>query len=238
MSAKKPLVLVAEDDPQMIRLITRSLQTQGFETLLANNGQEALDRVIDSAPDLVLLDVMMPKLDGFAVCERVRTFSTVPMIMLTARGQDQEKVRGLDLGVDDYLTKPFNLDELYARVRAVLRRSQFAAADYAGPTQITVGDLVVDLAQHAVSVGGEIQPLTPVEFRLLAYLANHAGRVVTQDALLEHVWGQSYVGEGHMLQVAINRLRRKIEPDPNAPRYIITRVGVGYMVPAPALAAS
>ncbi len=238
MSAKKPVVLVAEDDPQMIRLITRSLQTQGFETVLAPNGQDALDRVIDSAPDLVLLDVMMPKLDGFAVCERVRTFSTVPIIMLTARGQDQEKVRGLDLGVDDYLTKPFNLDELYARVRAVLRRSQFGTADHTGPSQLAIGDLILDLAQHAVIIDGQMQPLTPVEFRLLAHLAHHAGRVVTQDALLEHVWGQTYVGEGHMLQVAINRLRRKIEPDPNSPRYILTRVGVGYLVPAPALAAS
>jgi DNA-binding response OmpR family regulator len=238
MSAKKPLILVAEDDPQMSRLITRSLQTQNFEALLAHDGQEALDRIIDGKPDLVLLDVMMPKLDGFAVVERVRVFSMVPIIILTARGQDQEKVHGLDLGVDDYLTKPFNLEELYARVRAVLRRSQFSSVAQAGASQIIVGELVVDLAQHAVVVAGASLPLTPIEFRLVTYLAQHAGRVITQDALLEHVWGQGYAGEGHMLQVAINRVRRKIEPDPDTPRYILTRVGVGYLMPAPAFAVS
>jgi len=164
----------------------------------------------------------------------VREFSSVPIIMVTARGQDQDKVRGLDLGADDYLTKPFSVDELLARVRAVLRRSQFAAAEQGpGPrATASVGRLTLDYAQHAVTMDGREVNLTPTEYRMLAYLVQNAGRVVTQDLLLEHVWGPEYVGEAHMLQVNVNRLRRKIEPDPAHPKYILTKLGVGYLVPA------
>jgi DNA-binding response OmpR family regulator len=177
---------------------------------------------------------MMPKMDGFTVCQRVREFSSVPIIIVTARGQDQDKVRGLDLGADDYLTKPFSVDELLARVRAVLRRAQFSAQELAHglTTTISVGELGVDYAQHQVKRAGEEVLLTPIEYRILAYLAHNAGRVVTQDLLLEHVWGSEYLGESHMLQVNINRLRRKIEADPTHPRYILTKVGVGYLLAA------
>src|SRR6266481_5120375 len=150
MPAKKTTILAADDDPQLLRLVTRNLQLEGYEVRAASDGQQALELIEQQVPDLVLLDVMMPKMDGFTVCHRVREFSSVPIIMVTARGQEQDKVRGLDLGADDYLTKPFSVDELLARVRAVLRRAQFTAIDQAHAlrTTMTIGDLIIDYAQH------------------------------------------------------------------------------------------
>src|SRR5579872_299432 len=232
MPAKKPTIVAADDDPQLLRLVTRNLQLEGYDVVATSDGQQALERIEEKLPDLVILDVMMPKLDGFAVCERVREFSAVPIIIVTARGQDQDKIHGLDLGADDYLTKPFSVDELLARVRAVLRRSQLSAQQSAPGLRatITIGDLTIDFAQHMATLAGKEIPLTPVEYRLLAYLAQNAGRVVTQDLLIEHVWGPEYSGESHMLQVNVNRLRRKLEVDPAHPRYIRTKVGIGYML--------
>lgn len=234
MPAKKTTILTADDDPQLLRLVARNLQLEGYDVITASDGKQALEQIETHAPDLVLLDVMMPKMDGFTVCHRVREFSAVPIIIITARGQDQDKVRGLDLGADDYLTKPFSVDELLARVRAVLRRAQFNANEqsHALRTTTTIGDLSIDFAQHLVTMNGKEIVLTPTEYRILSYLAQNAGRVVTQDLLLEHVWGSEYVGEGHMLQVNINRLRRKIEPDSSHPRYIMTKVGIGYLLAA------
>lgn len=230
MPAKKTTILTADDDPQLLRLMTRNLQLEGYEVLPASDGQQALEQIEEKSPDLVLLDVMMPRLDGFAVCHKVREFSSVPIIIVTARGQDQDKVRGLDLGADDYLTKPFSVDELLARVRAVLRRSQFTAKENAQALldTTTSGELTIDYSQHQVLLAGKEILLTPIEYRIIAYLAQNAGRVVTQDLLLEHVWGPEYLGESHMLQVNINRLRHKIEDDPTHPQYILTKVGVGY----------
>lgn len=234
MPAKKTTILAADDDPQLLRLVTRNLELEGYAVRPVSDGQQALDEIERELPDLVLLDVMMPRLDGFRVCERVREFSAVPIIIITARGQDQDKVRGLDLGADDYLTKPFSVGELVARVRAVLRRSQFTAHDMGQGMRSTtiIGDLSVDFAQHLVHVKDQEVSLTPIEYRLIAYLAQNAGRVVTQDLLLEHVWGDEYLGESHMLQVNINRLRKKVEPDPANPRYLLTKVGVGYLMPS------
>jgi DNA-binding response OmpR family regulator len=234
MPGKKPTILVADDDPQLLRLSVRNLEMESYAVLSASDGEQALKQIEQQMPDLVLLDVTMPKLDGFTVCQRVREFSAVPIIMVTARGQDQEKVRGLNLGADDYLTKPFNVEELLARVRAVLRRAHLSAAGPAAGMQarVSLGDLTIDYAQHLVTKAGEEVPLTPTEYRLLAYLAQNAGRIVTQDQLLEEVWGEEYVGESHMLQVNINRLRRKLEADPLHPRYIQTKVGVGYSLSA------
>ncbi len=234
MPAKKTAILVADDDPQILRLVARNLQLEGYEVTTATDGQEALDQLEAHTFDLAILDVMMPKLDGFTVCARVREFSSMPIIMVTARGQDQDKIRGLDLGADDYLTKPFSVEELLARVRSVLRRSQFASnqeGQHVRPV-ITIGELMVDFAQHRVTMKGQELDLTPIEYRLLAYLAQNAGRVVTQDLLLEHVWGEEYVGESHLLQVNVNRLRRKPEDDPARPRYLLTKMGVGYMIAA------
>ncbi len=201
MPAKKTTILAADDDPQLLRLITRNLQLEGYEVLAASDGLQALELIENNAPDLVLLDVMMPRMDGFTVCYRVREFSSVPIIIITARGQDQDKVRGLDLGADDYLTKPFSVDELLARVRAVIRRSQFAAREFTQGLRATTetGSLVIDYSQHIVSLNGHEIALTPTEYRIIAYLAQNVGRVVTQDLLLEHVWGPEYLGESHML---------------------------------------
>jgi len=234
MPARKTTILTADDDPQLLRLITRNLQLEGYEVLSVSDGQQALEQIEQNSLDLALLDVMMPRMDGFTVCQKVREFSTVPIIIVTARGQDQDKVRGLDLGADDYLTKPFSVEELLARVRAVLRRAQFSTKESSQGLQstITVGDLAIDYAQHLVTLAGNEVVLTPTEYRLLAYLAQNAGRIVTQDLLLEHVWGPEYLGEGHMLQVNINRLRRKIEIDHTHPRYILTKIGVGYSLAA------
>ena len=230
MPAKKTTIVAADDDPQLLRLMTRNLQLEGYDVLGASDGELALQLIESNPPDLVLLDVMMPKMDGFTVCYRVREFSSVPIIIVTARGQDQDKVRGLDLGADDYLTKPFSVDELLARVRAVLRRSQFTARENAQGLRASTatGDLTIDYSQHLVILAGREIALTPTEYRILAYLAQNVGHVVTQDLLLEHVWGSEYLGESHMLQVNINRLRRKLEVDPTQPRYILTKVGIGY----------
>ncbi|MGH2498414.1 MAG: response regulator transcription factor, partial [Ktedonobacteraceae bacterium] len=201
--------------------------------LLASDGLQALSQVETHAPDLVLLDVMMPRMSGFAVCHRVREFSTVPIIIITAQGRSQDKVRGLDLGADDYLVKPLNMDELLARVRAVLRRAHLMEGERALRTAMTLGDLTIDFGQQLVLLSGRKVALTPTEYRLLADLARHAGRIVPQDLLLERVWGQEYVGEHHMLQVNINRLRHKLEVDPAHPRYLLTEAGVGYLLVAP-----
>src|SRR5579859_2886939 len=190
MPAKKTAILTADDDPQLLRLVMRNLQLEGYDVLVASDGKQALEQIETHQPDLVLLDVMMPKMDGFTVCHRVREFSSVPIIIVTARGQDEDKIRGLDLGADDYLTKPFSVDELLARVRAVLRRSQFMANDLAATMRTTtIGDLTIDFGQHLVSKAGSEVTLTPTEYRIISYLAYNAGRVVTQDLLLEHVWG-------------------------------------------------
>jgi DNA-binding response OmpR family regulator len=236
MTARKVRIVTADDDPQLLRLIARNLEFEGYDVITASDGQQALDQVERTAPDLVLLDVMMPKMDGFTVCQRVREFSPVPIMIITARGQDQDKVKGLDLGADDYLTKPFSVDELLARVRAVLRRTQFLSHESAPgrSTTAAVGELAIDYTQHLVTLADKELTLTPTEYRLLAYLAQNVGRVVTQDLLLEHVWGVDYLGESHMLQVNVNRLRRKLESDPTHPRYLKTKVGIGYMLMTPA----
>src|SRR6266516_4648509 len=234
MPAKKTTILAADDDPQLLRLMTRNLQLDGYDVIAASDGQQALELVENNNLDLLLLDVMMPKMDGFTVCYRVREFSAVPIIIITARGQDQDKVRGLDLGADDYLTKPFSVDELLARVRAVLRRAQFTNREHTQGLRATTatGNMLVDYSQHIVIMNGQEIALTPTEYRIIAYLAQNVGRVVTQDLLLEHVWGPEYLGESHMLQVNINRLRRKLEVDATQPRYILTKVGVGYSLAA------
>src|SRR5215472_5738747 len=232
MPIKKQRILAVDDDPQLLRLVTKNLQLEGYDVEAASDGQQAVDQIESTKFDLVILDVMMPKLDGFTVCERVREFSNVPIIIVTALGQDNDKIRGLDLGADDYLTKPFSVAELLARVRAVMRRSELANSHDGQSLRPTtaLGELAIDFAQHRVTLADKEVELTPIEYRLLAYLAQNAGRVVTQDLLLEHVWGEEYTGESHLLQVNINRVRRKIEVDPTHPHYLLTKVGVGYML--------
>ena len=232
MTKRKTTVLIADDDLQLLDLVTLNLELEDYGVLRASDGRQALERIERHNPDLVLLDVMMPRMSGFAVCHQVRAYSTVPIIIITARGQEQDKIRGLDLGADDYLIKPFSVGELLARVRAVLRRAQFTTGEFAFAlqTSMTLGDLSIDFGQQLVLMAGRKVVLTPTEYRILAYLAQLAGRIVPQKRLLEHVWGAMYEGEDHMLQVNINRLRRKLEPDPAHPRYLLTEPGVGYLL--------
>ena len=235
MPKSKTTVLVADDDLQLLDLVTLNLELEGYGVLRASDGRQALERIERYHPDLVLLDVMMPRMNGFAICHQVRECSTIPIIIITARGQEQDRIRGLDLGADDYLVKPFSVSELLARVRAVLRRAQFTTGELAPAEQapLTLGELSIDYAQRTVTMAGQRIVLTPTEYRILAVLAHNAGRVVPQERLLEHAWGSAYVGENHLLQVNINRLRRKLESDPMHPRYILFEPGVGYVLAVP-----
>jgi DNA-binding response OmpR family regulator/signal transduction histidine kinase len=220
-------VLVVDDDPALRRVVTHGLEDAGYHVLTASEGQAALEMLAQHAPDLVLLDVMLPGTDGFALMSQLREWTSVPIIMLTARAAEQDVVRGLHRGADDYVTKPFRLSELLARIAAVLRRAQSGPA--AGePTLIENGGLAIDLAQRRVTVDGAPVTLTPTEYRILVQLARHLGQVLTHEQILQAVWGEGYRTENHYLWVHVAHLRQKIESDPRQPRYILTERGVGY----------
>jgi DNA-binding response OmpR family regulator len=204
------------------------LEASGYEVLVATNGREAIERAASEEPDLVLLDVRMPGPDGYEVCRRIREFSTAPIIMLTALTETTDKVKGLDIGADDYVTKPFSANELLARVRAALRRVRFAERPEPAPI-FQAGDLRVDFAQQRVFVGSQEVKLTPTEYHLLCELVKHPGQVLTPEYLLERIWGDVSVGDSRLLWQVIHRLRRKIERDPQDPRRIQTRPGLGYL---------
>jgi DNA-binding response OmpR family regulator len=227
MSTKKETVVVADDDPRLLRLVQFNLQQAGYRVVTASDGSRALRMAETENPDLLLLDIRMPLMDGLEVCRRVRNFSTVPIIMVTAKESEEDKVAGLDAGADDYLTKPFGAPELMARVRAVLRRAKLYSGETAEPV-FESGELKVDFAQQLAMLNGKPVNLTPTEYRIIAYLARHAGRVVTQADLLTKVWGPEYENEAHLLRVNIARLRQKIEKDPGQPKHVITRPGIGY----------
>jgi DNA-binding response OmpR family regulator len=228
MLCKKTLVLVVDDDIRMLRMIKRLLELEGFEVLVANNGDEALRTFEKDSPSLVLLDVMMPDIDGYTVCRRIREFSQVPIIMVTAKGDDKEKVEGLDVGADDYVIKPFSASELAARVRAVLRRTGNLEKSNGGAFRLN--DLLVDFASHRVLVNNRELKLTSTEYKLLSYISMNAGRIVTPDQLLHKVWGEEYMGAPHLLQVNIARLRKKLGDSAKSPNYIQTRPGIGYIM--------
>jgi len=229
MPSRKPLVLVVDDDVRMLRMMRRILELEGYRIITADNAEAALEVFDHESPSLVLLDVMMPGMDGYAACQRIREFSQVPIIIVTARSIDEEKVRGLDSGADDYVTKPFSASELSARVRAVLRR--VTAWDEPPEPSVKCGDLVVDFGRQRVTLGGRDLKLTATEYRLLSYLARNVDRVLTPDQILEKVWGERYVGETNLLQANIARLRKKFGDSARNPRYILTRSGIGYMMP-------
>lgn len=226
MSSAKPKILVVEDDVRMLRLEQRILELEGYRVITATNGQAALDAFEDEAPDLALLDVMMPGLDGYEVCRRIRAFSRVPVVMVTAKGAEEEKLKGFEVGADDYITKPFRVGELVARVKAVLRRTMPRGA--ASRPAFHCGDLVVDFARNRVTVGEEEVMLTATEYYLLSYLAQHAGYVLTTNEILRNVWGEGYEDDVALVQVAISRLRQKLGDSARDPRYVITRSGIGY----------
>jgi DNA-binding response OmpR family regulator len=228
----KQRVLIVDDEPRYVRLIAVNLEASGYETLAARDGKSALDLAAGQKPDLVLLDIGLPVMDGFEVCRRIREFSASPIIMLTAKAGEADKVRGLDAGADDYLTKPFGPAELLARIRAVLRRVQLPEGQRIAPT-FTAGGLSIDFAQHRVRIDGTEVALSPTEYKLLAELAKHAGRIVPTETLLHRIWGPEYGEETQHVRLYVSRLRQKIEADPEHPRWVTTRPGVGYMLQVP-----
>ena len=222
-----PRILVVDDEPQIRRALTTALQGHGYDVETAEDGEEALARIASWTPQAVVLDLVMPKRDGLDVLREVRTWSDLPVIVLSARGQERDKVAALDLGADDYLTKPFGIDELLARLRAVLRRSA------PGPSGvIEVQHVSIDIPNHLVVCNGDEVHLTPTEFDLLAVLATNAGKVMTHRQLLERVWGGYAAENAQQLRVYINYLRRKLEIDPSEPILIVTEPGVGYRLRA------
>ncbi|MDP2871092.1 MAG: response regulator transcription factor [Bacillota bacterium] len=227
----KVRVLLVDDEPSLLKGVKLSLELEGYEVLTAADGNQALTVFSASDPDLIVLDLMLPGVDGLTVCRRIRETSTTPIIMLTAKADDVDKVVGLEVGADDYLTKPFNTRELVARVRAVLRRVQFdrQAAAGAGEEHVLVlGDLTIDVHRRRVQRGDRPFDLTPTEFDLLAHLAAHPGRVFSREELLRNVWGYEYFGDDRTVDVHVSRLRDKIEPDAQSPVYVLTSWGKGY----------
>jgi len=226
LTMKKPQVLVVDDEPETIKYLSANLRIRGYDVLCAYDGREALKLWGEHQFNLIILDLMLPGLDGFQVCRVIRERSDVPILVLSALGQEKDIVRALDLGADDYLTKPFGVEELLARVRAVLRRT--ARAPTAIHPPLTMDDLTIHFAERRVTVGGREVRLTPTEYNILAHLAVNRGRVLTHRALLQAVWGTEYGEETEYLWTYIRRLRNKIEPNPDQPRYILTEPGVGY----------
>jgi two-component system, OmpR family, KDP operon response regulator KdpE len=230
MSAARARVLVVDDEPQIVRALKVILRSAGFEPSAAETRAEALDAVAVRPPDALILDLVLPDGSGVEVCEEIRRWSSLPIIVLSAVGDEREKVRALDAGADDYVTKPFGAEELIARVRAVLRRS----ADTATEPVVRAGGVAIDLAARRVTRDGDEVHLTPIEFDLLRVLAVHRGKLVTHRALLREVWGPGYGDETHYLRVHIAHIRRKLEDDPARPRIVLTDPGVGYrLVPEP-----
>jgi two-component system KDP operon response regulator KdpE len=227
----EPLVLVVEDEPQVMRFLRATLPGHGYRVLEAGNGAQALLEASTRAPDLVLLDLGLPDLDGIQVTRRLREWSSAPIIVLSARGQEADKIQALDAGADDYLTKPFGVGELLARMRVALRNAARAAAGSGDPVFET-GELRVDLGARRVFVGGREARLTRTEYQLLATLVKHAGKVVTHRQLLREVWGPGAVSQTHYVRVYMGQLRHKLEPEPARPRYLLTETGVGYRLSA------
>jgi len=222
-------ILIVDDEPRYLRLLEANLRTEGYEVTTAKDGLQALEVFSAQPIDLVLLDVMMPRLDGFETCQRLREFSNVPIVILTARGEAQDRVRGLDLGADDYLVKPFSATELLARVRAVLRRAQ-APAETGQARFFTHDDLKIDFARAEVWRGENAISLSATEYRLLLQFAHNIGKILTSEELLTSVWGTEYKSDKEILWVSIARLRQKLEEDAHNPRHIVTRSGLGYLM--------
>jgi DNA-binding response OmpR family regulator len=232
MNSKARLLLI-DDDTTLLKALDMYLARNGYEVHSAYNGSEGLKQLFALRPDLVVLDVMMPQLDGWETCRRIREMSTVPIIMLTARGQESDRVHGLKLGADDYVSKPFSLKELDARIEAILRRTKAAGRPEEERVLYVTQDFVIDSERWEVRRDGERLDMTSTELRLLFYLAENAGRVLSHRQILEKIWGPEYVDNLDCTKLFVWRLRQKIEPDPANPRYILTERGIGYrMAPA------
>lgn len=223
-------ILVVDDEERYTRLMEANLVSEGYEVFKATSGQEAVEAVGSQRPDLVLLDVMMPGINGLQACQRIREFSSVPIIMVTAKGEERDRVRGLDVGADDYIVKPYSATELLARVRAVLRRSELSKGTFQ-QTVFKHGGLTIDFARAEVFNGDTMIFLSATEYRLLLQFAHNVGRVISSDELLENVWGPEYKDDKEILWVSISRLRQKLETDHKNPEHILTRPGLGYFLP-------
>lgn len=231
-------VLVVDDEKPIVDILVYNLKKEGYNTLEANDGEEAVRLVIEKKPDLVLLDIMLPKMDGLTVCKRIRHNYNIPIIMLSAKDEEIDKILGLELGADDYITKPFSVRELIARVKANLRKSdneynkvvEEAKDNGRVPNEIKVGDLYLDLDKFEVKVRGQVIDLTLREFEVLKYLAQQPGQVVTRETLLEKVWGYEYYGDIRTVDVTVRRIREKIELDTSSPKILITKRSVGYYI--------
>jgi DNA-binding response OmpR family regulator len=222
-------ILVVDDEPRYLRLLEANLLTEGYQVTTAMDGEEAVESFSSNPVDLILLDVMLPRMDGFTACQRIRQFSTVPIIMLTAKGEEHDRVRGLDVGADDYLVKPFSVMELLARVRAVLRRAQ--VAETGQDRFFTHANLRIDFARAEVWLGETPVYLSATEYRLLLQFTHNIGKVLSAEDLLTSVWGPEYRDDKEILWVTIARLRQKVEDDPHEPMHIVTRSGLGYLMP-------
>ncbi len=222
-------ILVVDDEPNIVDILEENLSREGYTILKAYDGAAALQLALDEDPDLILLDCMLPRLDGFEVCKRIRLKSSVPIIMLTAKSEEIDKVLGLELGADDYITKPFSVREVLARVKALIRRVQYSENEHVDSDQVLVfGDLEIDQAGYQVSYQGKPIELTLREFELVRFLARHEGQVFSREELLEKVWGYEYYGDVRTVDVTVRRTREKLEPDQSQYQYLLTKRGVGY----------
>lgn len=226
---EKARILVVDDEPRYVRAIQINLEASGYSVITAPDGQQAVNLAAREKPDIILLDIMMPGINGYTACQHIRQFSTVPIIMLTALGDTASKVKGLDIGADDYVSKPFSAKELLARVRAALRRNQFLKQESPAFYELDAGALRVDFTKQRVFTHDKEVKLTPTEYRLLSELIKQGGRVLTPEYLLEQVWGSGHETDTQLLWQAIHRLRQKVEADPQNPQYIQTRPGIGYV---------
>jgi two-component system, OmpR family, KDP operon response regulator KdpE len=223
----KQRILVVDDEPQITRVLRRSLTTHGYDVRVTGDGLAAIQTFGDWPPDLVVTDLSMPGTDGLQLCRNLRTISQVPIIVLSVRGEEKTKVQALDAGADDYVTKPFGMDELLARIRAALRRSQVGKAEETSPV-LEVGDFRIDLEDRSVMVKGQEVHLTPKEYDLMVYLVSHPGKVLTHRTLLTSIWGGDSSEQTEYLRVFVGQLRKKVEPEPATPRYILTEPWIGY----------
>ena len=233
----KKTILIVDDEKPIVDILVYNLEKEGYNTLEANDGLAAIEIAIDKKPDLILLDIMLPKMDGLTVCKKIRSSLNVPILMLTAKDEEIDKILGLELGADDYITKPFSVRELMARIKANLRKSELKEAntddnEYSKNKNIVVGALELDLDKFEAKVDGRVIDLTLREFEVLKFLASQAGQVITREVLLEKVWGYEYYGDIRTVDVTIRRIRGKIEKDTTAPNILITKRGVGYYIKA------
>ncbi|MBI4333605.1 MAG: response regulator transcription factor [Chloroflexi bacterium] len=229
---KQATILIVDDDVRLLRFVRANLESVDYRVLVAEEGTQALALMEKEMPDLAILDIMLPGMDGFELCRRIREFSTLPIIMLTAKAEESDKIRGFKLGADDYLTKPFSALELLARVEAVLRRARLP--EERKNTVLTIGELSIDFVRRRVTMAGKEVDLTPTEYKLLQHLASNTGKVMLHEDLLTKVWGVEYRDELDYLRAYIRRLRQKIEADPTHPVYLLAKPGVGYILVAPA----